>query len=98
MTRFAPLAATAALALSLGGCVTLFDRPAASGATCSADELTDYVGKPATARLGEEIMQASGAKQLQWLQPGTAATMDFRGDRLRVTLDAGNKVVSARCG
>ncbi|WP_114228828.1 MULTISPECIES: I78 family peptidase inhibitor [Sphingomonas] len=86
------------IALLLGGCVTLFDPGSPPKASCSADELTDYVGKTATAKLGEDIMQAAGAKMLQWLQPGQAATMDFRGDRLRVQLDANNKVVSARCG
>ena len=43
-------------------------------------------------------MQASGAKSLQWLQPGQAATMDFLPTRLRGKLDADNKVVSASCG
>lgn len=85
-------------AVLLGGCATLGGTPPAPKALCSADELTDYVGKAATAKLGEDIMQASGAKLLQWLQPGQAATMDFRAYRLRVTLDGDNKVVTARCG
>ena len=97
MTRSAYL--VPAVALLLGGCASMTgSAPAAPRATCSADELTDYVGKTATPKLGEDMMQAAGAKTLQWLQPGQAATMDFRGDRLRVTLDAGNKVVTARCG
>lgn len=97
MTRIAYLVPAAALLL--GGCATMTGPTAAvPKATCSADELSDYVGKTATPKLGEDMMQAASAKLLQWLQPGQAATMDFRGDRLRVTLDANNKVVSARCG
>ena len=95
MTR--RLVASAAAAILLAGCVSL-TRTSAPQQVCSADELTDYAGKAATARLGEEIMQASGAKSLQWLQPGQAATMDFLPTRLRVKLDADNKVVSASCG
>jgi hypothetical protein len=93
----ARLALSAAAAVLLSGCVSL-TRTSAPQAACSADELTDYVGKVATARLGEEIMQASGAKSLQWLQPGQAATMDFQPTRLRVKVDAENKVLSASCG
>jgi hypothetical protein len=93
----ARLALPAAAVILLAGCVSL-TRTSAPQQVCSADELTDYAGKTATARLGEEIMQASGAKSLQWLQPGQAATMDFLPTRLRVKLDADNKVVSASCG
>ncbi|URD62125.1 I78 family peptidase inhibitor [Sphingomonas sp. KRR8] len=95
MTRLTPLVATGALLLV--GCATL-GKPAAPQPVCSADELTDYIGKPATAKLGEDIMQASGAKILQWIQPGQMVTMDFRADRLRVRLGPDNKVASANCG
>lgn len=85
-------------ALLLGGCA-MTGRPVATAkSTCSADELTDYIGKPATAKLGEDIMQAAGAKLLQWVQPGQMVTMDFRGDRLRVRLGPDNKVLAATCG
>lgn len=97
MTRIAYL--VPAVAVLLGGCATMGTPTAAAPkATCSADELTDYVGKPATAKLGEDIMQASGAKVLQWVPAGSMVTMDYRAERLRVKLDGANKVVSASCG
>lgn len=84
--------------LLLGACATVTrDRAVAEGG-CADGELADYVGRTASARLGEELMQASGAKVLQWIQPGMMVTMDFRSDRLRVRLDANNKVLSANCG
>ena len=96
MTRLALLAPALLL---LGGCVTINRTAATAPASCgSGGELADYVGRPATARLGEELMQASGARTLQWIGPDEMVTMDFRGDRLRVRLDGQNKVVSARCG
>jgi hypothetical protein len=85
-------------ALLLGGCVSLFDAGAPPKATCSADELTDYVGRPASEKLGKDIMQASGAKILQWIQPGQMVTMEHRPDRLRVQLGPDNKVASVSCG
>ncbi len=83
--------------LSLGGCATTAPQVAGKG-SCSADELADYAGRPATAKLAEEMMQASGAKVLQWIQPGQMVTMDFRSDRLRVKLGPDNKVASVNCG
>jgi len=95
MTRLALLAPALLL---LGGCVTFArEAPLAERSCGSGGELADYVGRTATARLGEELMEASGAKTLQWIGPDQVVTMDFRGDRLRVRLDAQNKVVSARC-
>jgi len=94
MTRPALLAVPL---LMLAGCATMEPKVAGKG-SCSADELADYVGRTATAKLGEELMGASGAKVLQWIQPGQMVTMDLRTDRLRVRLGPDNKVVSISCG
>ena len=48
--------------------------------------------------LGAEIVRASGAKRLQWVAAGMMVTMDFREDRVRVYLDAQNRVQRASCG
>jgi len=84
--------------LLLAGCATTTGPKVAGKGSCSADELADYVGDRATAKLGEELMGASGAKVLQWIQPDQMVTMDFRSDRLRVRLDPDNKVLSTSCG
>ena len=84
--------------LGLSACATVTGPKVAGKGSCSADELADYVGRSASARLGDELMGASGAKVLQWIQPGQMVTMDVRTDRLRVRLGPDNKVVSASCG
>jgi len=84
--------------LLLAGCATIFEPKVAGKGSCSADELADYVGRPATGKLGEELMGASGAKVLQWIQPEQMVTMDFHGDRVRVKLGPDNKVASVSCG
>ena len=39
----------------------------------------DLVGKPGTAELGAEALNAHRARSaLRWIQPGTMVTMDFR--------------------
>ena len=96
MTR--PVLLALPLLLVVAGCATLTAPRVAGKGSCSADELADYVGEPATAKLGAELMGASGAKVLQWIGPGQMVTMDVRTDRLRVRLGPDNKVVSASCG
>ncbi len=65
---------------------------------CRGEDLARFNGQPATQQLGAELLRASGARVLRWVQPGMAVTMDYRTDRLTVELDAQNRLVSARCG
>ena len=86
-------------ALLLSACVSVaVDEPAASGGECRNEPLAQFVGQQATQQLGADILRASGAKALQWINPGQAVTMDFRIERVRVSLDSNGRVESARCG
>jgi hypothetical protein len=86
-------------AAALAGCATMADgAPAAEGNTCRNDGLQQYVGQAGTSELGAQILRTSGAKTLQWVASGSMVTMDFRGDRVRVYLDAQNKVERLSCG
>ena len=44
------------------------------------------------------MLAASGAKTLRWVAKGMMVTMDYRGDRLTIHLDAANRVERANCG
>ncbi|MCY7398715.1 MAG: hypothetical protein LH466_07765 [Sphingomonas bacterium] len=44
------------------------------------------------------MLAASGARTLRWVAKGMMVTMEYRGDRLTVHLDANNRVESATCG
>lgn len=86
--------------LPLAACATVSaqEAPVVGGGECSNDGLERFTGQAATAELAAEMLRLSGAKTLQWIPQGTMVTMEFRSDRLRVSLDAGNRVERARCG
>jgi hypothetical protein len=65
---------------------------------CRNTALEEFVGRPATADLGAQVLRASGAKSLQWVAAGMMVTMDFREDRVRVHLDERNRVQRVSCG
>lgn len=103
MNRLAAVAALPVLA-ALTGCAVAQSAPPVVGDAsgdrnvCQNDRLGQFVGRPATAELGAEIMRVSGARNLQWIAAGTMVTMDFRQDRVRVSLDEQNKVQRVSCG
>jgi len=48
--------------------------------------------------LGEEARLAAGATVVRALRPGEVVTMEYRGDRLTLTLDESGKVSAVNCG
>jgi hypothetical protein len=69
-----------------------------SAYVCKGEALGRFVGQPATAELGAEMLRVSGARHLQWVGHGMMVTMDFSPERLRVFLTADNRVERANCG
>lgn len=95
------------LLLSVTGCVTpapdgsserVPEHGSAAGYECRAEPAQSLVGQPASATLGERGLQLSGARTLRWIRPGDAVTMDYRTDRLNISLDASNRVERISCG
>jgi hypothetical protein len=84
-----------AAASMLAACATV---PTAGAGRCDAGPLRQFTGSLATADLGQVLLTRSGARTIRWLQPNTAATMDYRQDRLNVRLDARNFIIDANCG
>lgn len=79
------------------------DEPRVRGgdAVCNQDALMaadGFIGRTASTELGGEMMKMSGATTLQWIPHGTAVTMEFRPDRLRVYLDSDNRITKHVCG
>ena len=92
---------TTAAAMVLAGCVTVSatDQPQVAGAgSCSNEGLAQFTGRQASQQLGAEMLRVSGARTLQWINPGEMVTMDFRADRLRVHLTQQGQVERAICG
>ncbi|ATY31414.1 I78 family peptidase inhibitor [Sphingomonas psychrotolerans] len=98
MIRFAfPL-----VALAVGAC-TYDERPqaeappAATG-KCVADGLGSLTGKSRSEAVTKQALRLSGAKNIRWIAPGMAVTMDYREDRLNLEVDEHGKIVRAHCG
>lgn len=95
------LAILALPAASLAACATAPAEPPMDGGlvqTCRNDALAQFAGQQASQELGARMLAASGARDIRWVPKGGVVTMDFRGDRLTVQLDANNRVEAARCG
>ena len=86
--------------LLLAACATTPAEPVMvePAETCRREGLAGYVGQPATQALGARMLRESGARTLRWVAKGMMVTMDYRGDRLTVHLDANNRVERANCG
>lgn len=69
----------------------------ASQSKCVAEQATALIGQ---SNLTEaQIKQKTSAKMVRLVQPGQPVTMDYREDRVTVTVDPKtNKVVQANCG
>ena len=94
-----PVLLTAAL-LATSACFTGGSEPPAfaSDGNCRNEPLEPFVGRQASVEAGSAMMQASGAKLIQWISPDEMVTQEFRQDRLRIQLDSAGRVQSARCG
>ncbi|EKE44107.1 putative secreted protein [Oceaniovalibus guishaninsula JLT2003] len=86
---------TAALAvlLAVTACTPVANRPAAKPDrnACGADTRQDLVGAPLPATV-------IANPEIRVLRPDSAMTMDFRGERLNVQVDAAGDVVRVFCG
>lgn len=93
-------ATVAALLMTAGACVNVVPRadvPPADG-PCDAGRAQALVGSAASAELGADALQRTGAREIRWIQPGDMVTMDYRPDRLNIELDARNRVARFTCG
>lgn len=87
-------------ALALAGCSTVADKPASNPeeAMCDLAPLKRFVGQVSTPALNAEAQKLAGAKSLRMKPPGAMVTMDYRPDRLNISLDEQNRVTEFDCG
>jgi len=96
------LACLIAAPVLLAGCASTIDvtepvrvRPEGQ---CDATGTQGWIGRVATSEMGAELLAATGARQLRWMPPRTASTMDFRPDRLTVSYDDTMTIDRIGCG
>jgi hypothetical protein len=86
------------IALVALGAIACTTAPEQGSSNCRADGLGNLVGRERTSELGAEALRRSGARQLRWIRPGDAVTMDYQEDRLNIYLDARGRVERFQCG
>ena len=86
----------------LAACSTAPAEPIIHGETpghkCDAAGTDRFIGQAGTSDTGAAIMRATHSAVLRWAPPGYAMTMDFRADRVTVTLDESYKITRINCG
>ena len=93
----------AAMVMSLAACTP--PQPKAPPAqlrdpadTCVADPGQVLIGHRADALSGAELMRATNSREVRWVGPGVAVTMEYKFGRLTVGYDAAMNIVSVVCG
>ncbi|WP_404375764.1 I78 family peptidase inhibitor [Vreelandella aquamarina] len=65
---------------------------------CDANAVQYAIGAPFDEADVATLEEQSGARQVRVLRPGTAATMDYRDDRLNIHLESNGMIEALRCG
>lgn len=65
---------------------------------CGSKQVQRYVGQPYTEALGDTLEQESGAATVRVKRPGRPYTMEYRADRLDVSVDEKDLIQTIQCG
>jgi hypothetical protein len=88
----------AALSLVLAACATPIPPTNISPAACNAEAARWAIGRAPDEATVERARTETGSKSVRVLKPGTAATMDFRPDRLNIDVNDRGAITGLRCG
>ena len=72
--------------------------PAAPEQACQIEPVQHVVGSPYTPELGEQVRELSGSTVVRVLHPGEVVTMEFRFDRVNITVDDAGAITQVTCG
>lgn len=108
--RLTAPALSAALALTLSGCISVQPvpppgpfpppppPPPPSVGTCYAPPANFVVGQLATLATVEAARRAAGAQIVRTLAPGQVVTMEFAANRLNLRVNPLNVIIDVTCG
>ncbi|MCC7394273.1 MAG: hypothetical protein IT553_05400 [Sphingomonadaceae bacterium] len=68
------------------------------GDECGASLVQSFVGLRANDTTREEVARRSGARDVRWIEPNSAVTLDYRPDRINGELDQDGVITTLRCG
>jgi Peptidase inhibitor I78 family len=68
------------------------------GYMCEAAGTDQFVGQPATSKVGAAIMRSTHSGTLRWVSPGMMVTMEFSPSRVTVRIDPDHRISAINCG
>lgn len=86
------------LTLLAAACAPVESMPTPISGKCDASAAQRLVGQSFRGGIGERARRATGSKAVRVIRPGQMATMDFREDRVNVSIDKRGRIESVRCG
>ena len=69
-----------------------------TGYSCAAESVQYAIGQKTSAEFGSKLVKESGSRTLRWMPPRSAATMDYRPDRLNIAYDDNMVITRINCG
>ena len=95
--KHASLTLITALGTAIAGCTTPAPPPRAGGDTCVAAPGQAFIGRRADALSGAELLRLTHSREIRWVGPDMAVTMDYKYGRLTVGYDAAMNIRSVAC-
>ena len=101
--KFAYLLPLAACVSAIAGCTPPKPAapppppPRAAGDTCVAEPGRVLIGRKADAFTGAEMLRLTSSREIRWVGPNAAVTMEYKFGRVTVGRDAAFNVVSVAC-
>ncbi|MBZ4038126.1 I78 family peptidase inhibitor [Novilysobacter selenitireducens] len=88
------------LALSVGACATMAPPPSANPVEgpCNAEGARWAIGQAVNDDVVNRILRDTNSRDARVLEPGDAATMDYRPDRINVDVNDRGAITGLRCG
>ncbi|MEI2457284.1 I78 family peptidase inhibitor [Lysobacter firmicutimachus] len=98
--RLRVLLPAAAMSLLLAACATPIPPTDVGGGPgiCKPEAARWAIGRSPSADVVERARVESGSRSVRVLEPGTAATMDYREDRLNIDVNERGAITGLRCG
>lgn len=70
--------------------------------TCDSEAASGLIGTPVDIEdnddIDAELLRLTGARESRWVPDGSGVTMDFRPDRLTISLDQNHLIERISCG
>ncbi|QDH68782.1 I78 family peptidase inhibitor [Marilutibacter alkalisoli] len=88
----------AASTLLLATACTTTPLPPQTIGQCNAEPASWAIGRAPDQNLIDDVLRDTGSRDVRVLEPGMAATMDYRADRVNIDVNDRGAITGIRCG